>query len=261
MNGGSDGAAAMTTAKSEMPSRTPEPIAQQTGDTGHVGSTREAATIETQQPTQQMGSGLTTENLAPVSGSAADAKTNSAMSDGPMDNRANPLAAISAEQVEKLCVIVLDVDLMAQALYKLNCIRARIAGTPEPPDPGLGLQQEERKLVHEAIATPAHVAALLYLWASFQRAKDAGAEAMFALPPPFPSLTSSDRDLMRHVLATAEERQFLHYLYQRRAARLRGTKPPPAEPLRLSQPMQKAIRRLDRDERAQVYLKSCIPKQ
>jgi len=298
MNGGSDRAAAQTTAKSEMPSRTPETIAQQTGDTGHVGSTRESVTTEQQQPTQQMGSGLMeeiqevnpaqsdtnaatgqidsrsvdadektvpqirakamTEKHARSSGSAADGKTSSAMSDGPTDKRENPLARLSAEHVEKLCVIVLDVDLMAQALYKLNCVRARMAGTPEPSDPGLGLRHEECKLIHETIATPDHVAAFLYLWKTFQQAKDGGAEAMFALPPPLPSLTARDRDFMRHVLATPEERRYLRYLHQRRAARLNGNNPPPAEPLRLSQPMQKGIQRLDRDERAQVYLSSGV---
>jgi hypothetical protein len=298
MNGGSDSAAAKTTEKSEIPSRTPETIAPQTGDTGHVGSTREAARIEQKQPTQQMGSGLMaeiqevnpvqsdtntatgqidspsvdadgksvpqtradaiTEMLAQSSGSAADGKISRAMADGPTDKSENPLARLSAEHVEKLCVIVLDVDLMAQALYKLNCVSARISGTPEPSDPGLGLRHEECKLIHETIATPDHVAAFLYLWKTFQQAKDGGAEAMFALPPPLSSLTSRDRDFMRHVLETREELQFLLYLRRRRDARLKGNKPPPAEPLRLSQPMQKAIQRLDRDERALVYLTSDV---
>lgn len=131
---------------------------------------------------------------------------------------------------------------------------ARILGSPPPSEPSLDLTPADKEEVREVLSSSLLSAALFSLIERFHEASAEGGEAMFALPPPFPSLKPQDRDRIHRAIATPDQRDYLLYLNQRQAAARQGLKPPPPRPTQVAEKEQKAIRRLLRDQRVMFYL-------
>jgi hypothetical protein len=179
--------------------------------------------------------------------------------DSPAPNQSSsetsaPDESLSDAQLQTLCRIIFDPERMKQVTYENACVAARILGSPPPSAPSLDLTPAEKEEVREVLSSKLLSDALFSLLDRFHEASAGGGEAMFALPPPLPSLQPQDRDRIHRTIATPAQRDYFLYLNQRQAAARQGLKAPPPRPTQVADKEQKAIRRLLRDQRVMFYL-------
>lgn len=167
---------------------------------------------------------------------------------------AEALASLNTDQVTALCRIAMDADLTIQLNYEQKYLEASQMKLPTPKEPKLELQPAERQIIKQIAATPVLSSALDELMTLFQSAMQNGAEAMFSLPPPLPSLLPTDRARLNQIVDSPDQRIFYLQQSARKSAQSKGSEMPAPQPTLLGHKEQKAILRLLRDVRAKVYM-------
>lgn len=162
--------------------------------------------------------------------------------------------SLDRDAIKEICACALD----SHMVIELMLYSRRKAATKNGQEVQIAfdgwLDKAEVKRLRAIVTNPHYIAAFLQISKLLDRAKMGGAEAMFCLPKPLPSLTKEDRKLTHKYLETDEQEEYFHYLMECQSARLEEQPMPPAQALRLSWDDQKVIRRLSRDRRTLFYI-------
>lgn len=159
------------------------------------------------------------------------------------------------EQVERaLCAVVLDPEMQAQLRFEQRAVQARAAGKPAPAEPITEITAAERDMIRRLASDTAALKLLPRLQQVFQNACQQGAQALFQLPPPLPSLRTTDKKWLDPVRFIPGRAVYLEYLKQHQQALLQG-QPVPREPEHhLSAKQRHLLKQVARDLRAQAYV-------
>lgn len=215
------------------------------------------------EPAIQAQEATNLEAPAPAADNAAEREP---AAPGAADSATSEPSALSAaafgltdREWENLALLACDQDKSLYVSYEYNKAVRRAQQQPEPPPPpGLLFSESERKELARLAADPQGVSALLHLQQELHELLLQNPERATSLPPPFRSLLPGEARRIQAVVRDLEQRRYLAYAIQHRAARLQG-KPLPSEPATsLSSEVRRQIRRLPVDARCYPYVLSLL---
>jgi hypothetical protein len=161
---------------------------------------------------------------------------------------------LTPDQVRVAVSIVMDPEKTAQFTYEAERAQAIANGRQPPKEPQTDLSVAQRQEVRGIACTAELCSQVVAVRQKFLELCNRGAEAMFQLPAPFPSLKASDREWISEAVSTEEKRAYLSQIQRRQAALLTGNPLPILDPAGLSAKEQKQVRRIARDLRAHAFV-------
>lgn len=161
---------------------------------------------------------------------------------------------LTTQEESVLCAIVLDPEKKAQLRYEQRAARAKAEGTAAPKEPITEITAEEREAIRRVAADASLLAVLPSFERGFHAACGQGVEALFRLPAPFRSLSSSDKKWIEKARSISDRGAYLDYLQRRQRALLLDHEVPREPENRLSAKERTLLRQVRRDLRSVAYL-------
>jgi hypothetical protein len=162
------------------------------------------------------------------------------------------VAALSVEELKRLCGILYDVEETAQLRYEILRRSAEERGDPLPVEPRTLLGGDKRKELHRVAAEPRLVVAYASLERKFIEAQMRSPDA--PLPAPFQPLGLKARERALGILSTDEHLLYAVTLLHRADALMLGRPLPPERETQLPESVRLALKKLLRDRRMGAYL-------
>jgi hypothetical protein len=184
----------------------------------------------------------------------------SVIESAPVEERASAALPIPApqvltpDQVRVAVSIVMDPEKTAQFIYEADRAQAIADGRQPLKEPQTDLSVAQRQEVRGLACTAELRSQVVAVRQKLLELCNRGAEALFQLPAPFPSLKASDREWISEAVSTEEKRAYLSQIQRRQAALLSGNPLPILDPAGLSAKEQKQVRRIARDWRALEFV-------